>query len=74
MEGDVIFIKPKTVQNDNTSCGLFTIAYATTLMLNEDPTKFSLKLNNIRGDQGLYLRLHILKMFANRKLFKFEDF
>lgn len=72
MEGDVIFVEPKSVQTDNTSCGLFTIAYATSSLIDEDPAKLKLKLNNIRGDQSLYLRLYILKMFANRKLTLFK--
>lgn len=76
IEGDVIFIEPRMFQTDNTSCGLFTIVYAATLMLDGDPAKLRLKLNNIRGDQSLYLRLYLLKMFANRKLalFKWEDY
>lgn len=64
----IIYKQPKTLQTDNTSCGIFAILYATTLMLKKDPVDTAFELNNVHGDQTLYMRMHILKMFAHRKL------
>lgn len=72
MNGSIVYNQPKTLQTDNTSCGIFAIMYATTLMLGEDPVDSAYKLNNVYGDETLYKRLHILKMFAHRKLTLFQ--
>lgn len=61
------FVKPKTTQKDSTSCGIFSIAYATTLILGEDPKKVSFKLER-RGDQSMIMRNHVKKMLTNGKL------
>lgn len=68
----IAFRKPKTIQTDETSCGLYSIIYATTIILGEEPAKYDLKLNYVLGDESLYMRLHILKMFAHRKLALFN--
>lgn len=72
MEEDTIFVEPKYLQSGPTSCGIHSIFYATTLLLGQDPTQVELKINKVRGDQSLYMRLHVLKMFANRKLALFD--
>lgn len=68
----IVYEQPKTIQTDNTSCGVFAILYATTLMLKKDPVDTAFKLNNVHGDETLYMRIHILKMFAHRKLQLFQ--
>lgn len=59
------FVKPKTVQNDETSCGCFAIAYTATIILGDDPATYNLKLHN--------LRKHIRKMFEENKLIPFPQ-
>lgn len=57
---DIEFVRPKTIQSDSSSCGVFAMAYATTLILGKDPRFTALKLNRaINGDQSLFLRRHI---------------
>lgn len=73
IKGRIIYEKPKTLQTDNSSCGVFAIMYATTLMLKKDPADIAFKLNNVHGDPSLYMRMHILKMFAHRKLSLFQS-
>lgn len=65
---EIHFIEPKTYQDQSPSCAIFAIMYATMLLLNKDPAKIEIKLNHIHGDDTLHMRLHILKMFAERKL------
>lgn len=72
-KGSINFVKPKNTQTDNTSCGIFSIFYATTLLLGEKPENIDVKMNHVYGDPSLYMRLHILRMFANRKLAPFSQ-
>lgn len=72
VNGRIVYEQPKTIQTDNTSCGVFAILYATTSMLEKDPVDTAFKLNNVHGDETLYMRIHILKMFAHRKLTLFQ--
>lgn len=60
---DIIFVEPKTYQTESPSCAIFAM-----LLLKEDPGITKIKLNHVHGDDTLYMRLHILKMFAARKL------
>lgn len=64
----IVFKKPKTTQGLIHTDPIFTIMYATMLLLNTDPSKNDLKLNTVFGEEALYMRLHILDMFANEKL------
>lgn len=68
----IIYVKPKNMPTDDRTCGLYTIFYATTLLLGQKPENIDVKINDVYGDPGLYMRLHILKMFANRKLALFN--
>lgn len=43
------------------------------LLLGKDPAEQSVKLNDVHGEEGLYLRLHTLDMFANRRLTLMDD-
>lgn len=61
------FKRPKTVQVTYT-CGLFAMMYATMLLLKKDPAEFPIKLNEVAGDQTLYMRMHVLNMLVRRKL------
>lgn len=70
-KGHIIYAKPKDTQRDDTSCGMFSIYYATTLLLEQNPEDINIKMNHVYGDSSLYMRLHLLKMFANRKLAMF---
>lgn len=72
INGRIVYEQPKTFQTDITSCGVFAILYATTLMLKKDPVDIPFKLNTVHGDQSLFMRIHILKMFAHRKLTLFQ--
>lgn len=60
--------EPKTLQGKTEICGLFAMYYATMLLLGKDPAEQSFKLNEVHGEEGLYMRLHTLDMFANRRL------
>lgn len=60
---------PLSIQDDHPTCAIFAITYATMLILGKDPAVHRIKLNNVHGDITLYMRIHILNMFAKRKLF-----
>lgn len=78
---NITFVDPITRQRDLISCGLFTIAYATSLILGHDPktrklrtTPFiDLSLFSNNRDKASVLRKHILKMFRARKLLAFPN-
>ncbi|XP_031617267.1 uncharacterized protein LOC116337093 [Contarinia nasturtii] len=58
---------PKTMQNDFTSCGLFAIAYATTVIFGGDPEIYELQLSTKEGvDPSMPLRRHLFNMFKNK--------
>lgn len=67
-KGKIIFVKPKYTQTEYVSCGLFAIYHATTILVGQHLNDSDLALNYVNGDTTLYMRLHILKMFANRQL------
>lgn len=60
--------KSKTPQADPASSGLYAMIYAATSLNGEDPSKIKFQINDMYGDPALYMRLHILKMFANNRL------
>lgn len=64
----VKYIRPKTKQPDGCSCGVFSIAYATHLILGLDPAITSLKLDKNFGKRTVSLRKHIAKMITHKKL------
>lgn len=65
---EIIFMKSKTLQSVTPTCAVFSTIYANMLLLGSDPSEHSFKLNEVYGDDTLYMRLHILNMLANRKL------
>lgn len=64
----IIFRTPKTQQGEARNCAVYAIIYATALLLGTDPIEFAFRANYVYGEDGLYMRMHILNMFANRKL------
>ncbi|XP_031638975.1 uncharacterized protein LOC116351067 [Contarinia nasturtii] len=76
---NITFVEPKTGQMDFVSCGAYSIAYATTLILGHDPKTYKLRtrslLSSLCGssmfDDPKMLRKHILKMFKSKKLLPF---
>ncbi|XP_031627096.1 uncharacterized protein LOC116343261 isoform X2 [Contarinia nasturtii] len=67
----VKYIKPKTRQNDASSCGLFSIAYATTVIFGQDPATYKLQLST--GDQSMTLRNHLFEMLTTGKFSLFPS-
>lgn len=68
-------IKPKlyTEQSDNTPCGIFALAYATSCFFNQNPMDISYKLNQVFGDEALYMRIHLLQILKSGILSKFME-
>lgn len=64
----VVYDKSKTPAADPASSGLYAIVYAATSLNGEDPAKIKFHINDMYGDPALYMRLHILKMFANNRV------
>lgn len=62
------FVRPATTQTDGVSCGVFAIAYATTIILGENPANYQLQMNIDHTDQTIVLREHIEKIYLNRSL------
>ncbi|XP_031637265.1 uncharacterized protein LOC116349806 [Contarinia nasturtii] len=72
----ITFVDRKTKQVDETSCGPFAIAYATTLIMGHDPEIYDLKTYskpNELFDHSATFRKHILKMFRANKLLPFPQ-
>lgn len=65
--------EPKSLQGKTEICSLFAITYATMLLLGKDPAEYSFKLNDVHGEEGLYMRFNTLDMFVNRKLTLIND-
>lgn len=64
--------RPNTTQLDLKSCGVFAIAYATTILLGYDPTTYPLKLGTSQepqnSDQSTDLRYHLANIIQNNQL------
>lgn len=69
----IVFVEPATKQSDGVSCGIFAIAYATTIILGDDPAIYKLQLLNTNDDQAMALREHIARMYRNRELAPFPQ-
>lgn len=68
---NISFEEPKTTQKDLKSCGVFSIAYATSLILGYDPQAVNYELDTISTDSALKMRNHIKKMFEAYELSEF---
>lgn len=66
--GLIHYDESRTPQAKPPGSGIYAMIYATTLLLGEDPAKIQFKLNYDYGDECLFMRLHLLKIFANKRL------
>lgn len=67
-------VEPATKQPDGVSCGVFAVAYATTIILGNDPAIYRLYLSNINlDDSTMALREHMVRMYRNKKLLPFPQ-
>ncbi|XP_031628283.1 uncharacterized protein LOC116344049 [Contarinia nasturtii] len=73
MRDHEVCVKPKTEQYDEISSGLFAIAYATTLILEKDPSSYTFKMNVNYSDKSIHLREHISEMFQAKELSLFPQ-
>lgn len=64
----IIYEKSKTSPPEPSATGVYAMIYAATSLMGEEPSKIKFKLNHGHGDKSLYMRLHLLKIFANRRL------
>lgn len=69
--GRVVFVKPKTIQRDGVTCGLFSIVHATGLLFGMRPENTRYKLKCF-GDHGYYFRKHLVEIFLTRKITPFQ--
>lgn len=68
----IIYEKSRFAQATPASSGVWALAYAATVLNGEDPTKIKFEMNHIHGDKSLPMRLHIMKIFSDRKLSAFK--
>lgn len=66
-----MFVKPATLQPDGCSCGVFTIAYVTAILLGHNPATYNLRLGSTERDKAAGIRNHIKTMFNARRLINF---
>lgn len=65
----VMFIEPATKQPDGSSCGVFAVANATSIIFGQDPASYGLKLTNYqRRDNTMALRNHLAQMYRGNQL------
>lgn len=80
----IVWKIPKNTQNDNSSCGVFTIAYASLLICGQDPELYELDFSKFKlfemdsailypyyRDSTMPLRHHIWRMFRENRLIPF---
>lgn len=63
-----VFVKPKVLQPDTKSCGVFAIAYITTLLCHENPATYEIHLGQRDGEKDkstMVMRNHLQLMFQN---------
>lgn len=66
--GPILYEESTTAYAMPAASGIYAMIYATTLLHGKDPAKITFKLNYGYGDECLFMRLHLLKIFANKKL------
>lgn len=69
----MVYVKPKTEQYDAASSGLFAIAYATTIILDMDPSSYTFKMGVNDLDKSIHLREHITNMLQTNELSLFPQ-
>ncbi|XP_031627341.1 uncharacterized protein LOC116343437 [Contarinia nasturtii] len=73
------FIRPKTTQYDASSCGVFSIAYATTVIFGKDPHTYILQLSTTKPffessvDYSVSLRKHLIRMLETENFSIFPE-
>lgn len=66
------FVEPKTQQRDSSSCGVLAAAYATTILLGQNPAKYPLLLKSGPNQKRTsLLRNHLAKIIEKKKLSSF---
>lgn len=65
------FIVPKIKQPDKVSCGIFSIAYATALIIGDDPADIQFNLNKYKRNETKSLRNHLVQMLEDKKTLSF---
>lgn len=62
----IVYRTARTLQPDLFSCGVFSIAHATKIILGHDPTQYRLNLDSINAvDQSMPLREHSADMIED---------
>lgn len=64
------FVKPGTLQPDDVSCGLFSIAYATALLFRINLKDLRLRLAST-GDPNFFMRKHLEQILKQRRITPF---
>lgn len=66
--GPILYEESTTPHAKPAASGIYAMIYATTFLQGEDPARITFKLNYGYGDKCLFMRLHLLKIFANKQL------
>lgn len=67
LETDIVFVLPKTLQNDFSACGVFSIANVVAKIFGQKPEDILYKVNCI-FDSSYYLRKHLQKILLLQEL------
>lgn len=68
------YVKPKIFQPDSTSCGVFAIAYVTTILFGRNPAQFRFKLlPSGATDRTMLMRKHLAQMLTDERLSLFPE-
>lgn len=70
---DIVFVDQKSVQHDSTSCGIFSMAFVTTIALGKDPKTIQFKMGDAKTDESSVMRDHVRQMFVQWKLIPFPE-
>lgn len=69
---EIVFPKPRTIQPDRRSCGIFAAAYASIILHGYDPSKYPLFLRyllpNSNEDETTVLRDHMATMLMDNRV------
>lgn len=70
----IVYRRPRVLQPDYISCGVFSLVYATTVILGGDPTETDLQLNSMNTrDNTMILRQHLANSIESRQLTLFPS-
>lgn len=71
LEVDVVFVRPYARQNDISSCGVFALAYAISIIFERDPAALRLRLGRRNNNISIHMRNHLLQILALQELSEF---